>query len=117
MERFFSLARGRSEAELIDLIAERYGWTIEQIMEIDARRFTEILVLAINERTKKRAYLEWLVITPLMCLKWLKFISFEDYLNRVTGQNIDLRPDAEILAEAEAIREEIRSNDGNEPRS
>lgn len=113
MEGFFSLARCRSEAELIDLIAERYGWTIEQIMEIDAKQFVDLTLLAVNERTKKRAFSEWLAVSPFMYMEWLKFVPFEEFLKRVTGQNIDLRPDEEILAEAQAIRNEIRSNDGS----
>lgn len=56
---------------------------------------------------RKEAREQWLAMLPLMAIKMLKFKSFEDYLAQVTGQNIDLRPDAEILAEVEQVRKEL----------
>ena len=45
---------------------------------------------------------------PMMASKVLKFMSFEEYYDQVSGRNIDLRPDEEILAEVEAIRKEMK---------
>lgn len=37
----------------------------------------------------------------------IKYEAFNDYYDRVSGHNIDLRSDAEILAEVEDIRKYI----------
>lgn len=39
------------------------------------------------------------MLPPLM-----KFMTFDEFYDTMTGKNIDFRPDDEILAEAEAIR-------------
>ena len=110
MERFFSLSRGRTEIDILDLIAERYGWTIQQIMETDADLFTGLVVRAINEKRRREAREEWLAALPFMYLKWLKFVSFKDFYESATGANIDLRPSDQILAEVEQIRAEMRGD-------
>lgn len=49
---------------------------------------------------------------PYMIRKDIKFMSWEDYWDRVSGQNIDLRPASEILAEVAEIREEFAKEGG-----
>lgn len=44
---------------------------------------------------------------PYMSLEMLKFISFDDYYNQATGGDLDMRPAAEILAEAQEIRRKL----------
>lgn len=108
MARFFSLTRGRTEIDILDLIAERYGWTIQQIMETDADLFIGLAGRVINEKRRSEARDEWLAALPFMYLKWLKFVSFKDFYDSQTGANLDLRPTTEILADVEKIRAELR---------
>ena len=50
---------------------------------------------------------------PFMAVGILKFISFDDYYKKMTGGDIDWRPDADILAEVEEIRKQMRNKDGS----
>lgn len=60
-----------------------------------------------SETRRKEAREQWIAMLPMMAAKILKFISWQEYYDQVTGQNIDLRPDAEILAEVEQVRKEL----------
>lgn len=57
---------------------------------------------------KDEAWQMWLAHFHYMIAGQIEFQSFNDYYNRMTGGDIDLRPDAEILAEVEQIREEMK---------
>ena len=108
MARFFYfVGRSDEEAAVIDRFAARYGWTVSEILEMDAARLYELDKKVREADRRKEAREQWLAMLPLMSVKMLKFMSFEDYLGQVTGQNIDLRPDAEILAEVEQVRKEL----------
>lgn len=61
-----------------------------------------------RETRKEEAREQWIAMLPMMASKMLKFMSFEEYYDQVSGRNIDLRPDEEILAEVEAIRKEMK---------
>ena len=112
MARFFSLTRGRTEIDILDLIAERYGWTIQQIMETDADLFIGLAGRALNEKRRSEARAEWLAALPFMYLKWLKFVSFKDFYDSQTRANLDLRPTDQILDEAEQVRREVEGEQG-----
>ena len=50
----------------------------------------------------------WLVQLHFMVSGQMKYQSFSEYYDRLTGKDLDLRSDAEILAEVEAIRKEMK---------
>lgn len=77
-------------------------------MDLDIVRLFELNLKICEELRKKQAREQWLAMLPLMTIKMIKFKSFEDYYEQVSGKNIDLRPDSEILAEVEEIRREMR---------
>ena len=59
------------------------------------------------ENRKKEAREQWVAMLPLMAAKILKYTSWSEYYDQTSGQNIDLRPEAEILAEVEEIRKYV----------
>lgn len=65
--------------------------------------FLQFFQLALEKEAEKRFHSQWVTMLPFMSMKMLKYMSFEEYKAKVTGKNIDLRPDAEILAEVEEI--------------
>ena len=61
-----------------------------------------------KKRQREQLKREWDHLLPLMVTKTIKYISFKEYFDRVTGANIDTRPAEEILAEADAIRQQLK---------
>lgn len=113
MEGFFYITCGADEEErIIDRFASRYGWTIDEILDLGAgdlyRMYRQIRI----EERRTQAREQWLVMLPMMLKKEMRFISYEDYWDRVSGQSIDTRPAEEILAEVEEIRSELEKEGG-----
>lgn len=46
---------------------------------------------------------QWVSMLPLMSIKQLKYMSFEDYKAQCLGENIDQRPADEIIKELENL--------------
>lgn len=107
MARFFYLTGSCDETELIDAIANRYGWTVPDIERLDIVRIQRLYVKAVNARNEEIARQQWTAMLPFMSLKMLKFVSFDDYKAQITGANLDLRSDEEILAEVQDIRKQF----------
>ncbi len=108
MADFFYIA-GRSDGpdEIIDRLASRYGWTYAEICALDLRTLDELDRKAATEIQRDHLRAQWTAMLPYMSLEMLKFISFEDYYNQATGGDLDMRPAAEILAEAQEIRRRL----------
>ena len=107
MARFFYICVQISEDDLIDALAERYGWTVREILGMDFKRLTILYSKAIDAREEKTSREEYNAILPLMAMRMVKFIPFSEYKNKATGKDLDLRPQEEILAEVEEIRKEL----------
>ena len=61
---------------------------------------------------EERIHQQWVAQLPVMAYSG-KFVSFAEYLERVTGSNIDRRSTAEILAELDDAEKELqRGGDG-----
>lgn len=113
MEGFFYITCGADEEErIIDRFASRYGWTIPEIMDLDARDLHRMYRQIRIEERRTQAREQWLVMLPMMLKKEMKFMTYEDYWDRVSGQSIDTRPAEEILAEVAQIRAEFAREGG-----
>lgn len=75
---------------------------------MSVREFAKFYRVAQDEELKERNYIAYCHYLPYMDKK--TFMSFDDYHKKCTGENIDKRPAAEIMAEVEAIRREINGN-------
>lgn len=109
MEGFFYVISGPNEEDaIIDRLASRYGWTVSEILDLDAAYLYRMDRKAKEAKNREDAFQIWLTQLPFMMRREMKYKSFSDYWDQVSGNNLDLRPDAEILAEVAAIREELK---------
>lgn len=70
------------------------------------------MLRAQEKERDERFYRQWLVQLPFMNEE--NYISFADYVDRLTGKNIDTRPAEVILAEIDEIEKEFTEKGGGE---
>lgn len=102
MEEFFYLCSQVDEVELYDLVMKNYP-DMQFCMQLSVDVFLELCVKLLNNRIEVQIREQWLALFPLMAIKWLEYESYEAYKDRLTGKNIDLRSNEEIIAEIEAL--------------
>lgn len=105
MEKFFRIIEATDYEEIIDLLLNRYG-NLEYIMQTDIETAMQIIEKAKEKEQEKRYFLQWVVQLPHMEKE--NFVSFDSYLDRVTGRNIDRRPVSECMAEIEEIKKKFK---------
>lgn len=101
MEKFFQTCGSIDEEEIIDLLLHRYG-NLEYIMQMDIGSAMRIIDKAREKERENRFFLQWVVQLPNMTKE--TYMSFESYVDKVTGRNIDTRPVSECMAELEEIK-------------
>lgn len=101
MEKFFQTSSSIDEEEIIDLLLHRYG-NLEYIMQAEIETALRIIEKAREKEKENRFFLQWIVQLPNMTQE--NYMSFEAYLDRATGRNIDKRPVYECLQEIEEIK-------------
>lgn len=70
------------------------------------------LFLRIREAERKdQAFQLYLKQFHFMITKQIHYETFTEYYNRMTGGDIDTRPEEEILAEVEAIRKQMKGGE------
>lgn len=104
MEKFFRLCEAIDHEEVIDLLLNRYG-NLEYIMHLDIITAERIIAKAKEKEKEKRYFMQWVVQLPNMTKE--NYISFESYLDKVTGRNIDNRPVSECMKEIEEIKKKF----------
>lgn len=75
---------------------------------------SDLLRIITDKNGEEKAFRQWLAVLPVMWSGMSKFIEFEDFRARLTGEDIDTRPASEILAEVEEIRREMKGDAANE---
>lgn len=105
MEKFFRICKEMDEEEVIDLLLHRYG-NLEYIMQSDIETAIRIINKAREKEKENRYFLQWVVQLPNMSKE--NFVSFDEYVDRVTGRNIDKRPVFECMAEIEEIKKKFK---------
>ena len=104
MERFFRVCEGIDYEEIIDLLLHRYG-NLEYIMQLDIKTAMRVIEKAQEKEKENRFFLQWVVQLPNMTKE--NYLSFDQYVDRVTGRNIDKRPVSECMAEIEEIKKKF----------
>lgn len=104
MEKFFQTCNGIDEEEIIDLLLHRYG-NLEYIMQSDIETAMRIVDKAREKEKENRYFLQWVVQLPNMNKE--SFVSFDEYVDRVTGRNVDNRPVYECMEELEEIKKKF----------
>lgn len=74
---------------------------------------TNLLRIITAKNNEEKAFRQWLAVLPVMWSGAAKFIEFEDFRAKLTGEDIDTRPASEILAEVEEIRREMKGDAAN----
>lgn len=80
-------------------------------MGLDFRRGLELIHKAEEQEKEARIFQQWVAQLPAMALAG-ESVSYQDYKDRVTLANVDLRPTEEIMAELDEI--EAQMNGGEE---
>lgn len=104
MERFFRICASIDYEEIIDLLLHRYG-NLEYIMQSDIQSALRIIAKAKEKEKEDRYFLQWVVQLPNMTKE--NYMSFDSYVDKVTGRNIDKRPVFECMAEIEEIKKKF----------
>lgn len=112
MAWFFSLSR-EDPWEVSDLLASRYGWSLEYIECLPLEKAVSIIKMADKKTEAMKVREQWLMLLPLMQMGIINYISEKEYSDHVSGKDMDLRPADEIVAEARGIREELRRQNGS----
>ena len=92
---------------MLDLLLHRYH-DINYVMSLDLETALRLILKAKEEERDERIFRQWVAQLPLMAMSG-EPISFEDYRDRVTGANIDIRPTAEILAELDDVERKFET--------
>lgn len=101
MEKFFRICEAFDYEEIIDLLLHRYG-NLEYIMRLDFEEAARIIDKAKEKEKEQRYFMQWVVQLPNMTKE--NFVSFDAYVDRVTGRNIDTRPVYECMKEINEIK-------------
>ncbi len=101
MERFFRICAEVDCEEIIDLLLHRYG-NLDYIMQLDIHTAMRVIEKAREKEKENRFFLQWVVQLPHMTKE--TYMSFDAYVDKVTGRNIDTRPVSECMAEIEEIK-------------
>ena len=104
MERFFRICAQVDFEELIDLLLHRYG-NLDYIMQSDIESAMRIIDKAKEKEKENKYFLQWVVQLPHMTKE--NYVSFDSYVDRLTGRNIDQRPVSECMAELEEIKKKF----------
>ena len=84
------------------MLLKRYG-SLEFLKDITLDNALKLFLKAIEKDYDDRLFEQWVIQLPIMSLQMVDYISFEDYKDKVTGKNIDLRSNEEIIAEIRAL--------------
>ena len=71
-------------------------------MQLDIEAAERVIAKAREKEKENRYFLQWVVQLPNMTKE--NYISFESYIDKVTGRNIDQRPVSECMEEIEEIK-------------
>ena len=71
-------------------------------MQLDIQTALRVIEKAREKEKENRFFLQWVVQLPNMTDE--TYLSFDAYVDRVTGRNIDKRPVSECMAELEEIK-------------
>ena len=104
MGKFYQRCNQIDPEETLDLLLHRYG-NIEYIMHLDFESAMRFIDKAEEKKKEDRYFLQWVVQLPRMTQE--NYTSFDSYLDRVTGRNIDQRPVAECMQEIEEIKKQF----------
>ena len=111
MEGFFLIGCQVNEIELKELLLRRYH-SLDFIEKMGLGEFVEFITLAIENDKKEKIETIYLALLPVLSLQG-KYIPFNEFYDKMTGANLDLRSADEILRESEEIQERFKNKNGS----
>lgn len=70
-------------------------------MHMDIGDFLKFVLCAKEEERREQVRNQWTAMLPWMSMKYLKYMPFEEYYEKCSGANIDMRSTEEIIADIE----------------
>jgi hypothetical protein len=70
-------------------------------MQMDIGKFFQFVLNAKEEERKEQVRKQWTAMLPMMSMQYLKYMPFEEYYEKCSGANIDMRSTEEIIADIE----------------
>ena len=111
MEIFFKLSCKFNALEVQEIIYRRYA-NADSITQMPWKEFVPFVELAFEKDTEDKLHRQWCAMLPYMSLNMLKYMSFDEYQNKLTGKDIDTRPASVIIAEIrKAHKEQFKKGD------
>lgn len=84
-------------------------------MDLDLQLGLQVIRKAEDNQRDERIFQQWVAQLPFMGLADA-FVPYAEYRDQVSGQNLDLRPTAEIMAELDEVEarfKEVKDLNGN----
>ncbi len=106
MESFFLIGCQVDEIELKEVLLRRYGRYKFPDMRFD--EYIEFIVLALTKERQDEVKGIYHALLPVMALRG-KFMTFEQFFDKMTGADIDLRSADDILKESEEIQARLQN--------
>lgn len=111
MEKFFQACISLGdELETKELILHRYH-DPNYIFSLEIPEFIQLVKKAKEKEIEERIREQWVTMLPFMSLKMLNYMPFEEYFDRCTGRNIDLRPTDEIIRDIEETHKRVKGGE------
>ena len=110
MEKFFLIGCQVNEIELKELLLRKYGRY--DFPDMSFGEFIDFVVLAINKENEDKIHGEYLAMLPLLMIRG-KYMSFEQFYEKMTGADLDMRPAEDILIESEEIERRLSEIENN----
>lgn len=104
MESFFLIGCQVNEIELKEVLLRRYGRY--NFPDMKFKEYIEFVVLALTKERQDEVRGIYHALLPVLALRG-KFMTFEQFYDKMTGADIDWRSPEEILKEAEEIQEKF----------
>lgn len=70
-------------------------------MRMDVGKFFQFVLNAKEMERREQVQKQWTAMLPLMSIQYLKYMPFEEYYDKCSGRNIDMRSNEEIMADIE----------------
>lgn len=95
---------GKDEEVIYDFIFSRYH-NAEYILNLDYSLGAKIILEGFRKAEEDRFFMKWVVQLPYQDSE--NFVSFESYMDKVTGKNITYKSTKEIIDDVKNIREQL----------
>ncbi|MCR5811171.1 MAG: hypothetical protein K6G34_07220 [Lachnospiraceae bacterium] len=79
------------------------GYNSEFLLNLPMEDYLSFLLDAAELEQDETLHRQWCALLPFMHMEMLKYVSFKDYKDRVTGKDLDLRPADEIVEEIKKL--------------